>query len=158
MNVLVYCVHWYFATFVDNEPICTGRYYPHPSSLCCNFRAFATTTKQTYYDFHGHRTSQNVTRQYVGMLVCSAFLDFCIKIGPLESCLLYTTISPWILLQFSSYQWRLRPVCTWMGDRLGIQVAVDILHSFHFVTITLTESEPMDPAGGCLVRWCISTT
>ena len=40
-----------------------------------------------------------------------------------------TAISPW-QHQFSSDHWsqaRLRPVSTWMGDRLGIQVAVDLL-------------------------------
>ena len=37
-----------------------------------------------------------------------------------------TAISPWIH-QFSSEWPRLRPVSTWMGDRLGIQVAVDLL-------------------------------
>ena len=39
-----------------------------------------------------------------------------------------------------------------MGDRLGIQVAVDILHSFAFCALqtdnTLTELEPIDQAGG----------
>ena len=46
-----------------------------------------------------------------------------------------TAISPW-KHQFSSDHWskaRLRPVSTWMGDRLGIQVAVDILHFSAFL-------------------------